>query len=102
MNTQVDNHPTKRLKSSLILQRIGETDKSAVQDCINTYGNLIWAFARRFTNSTEEAEEITLTIFNDIWNYAEQYDSAKCTEEKFVLKLAVRRLIKPNYLTAKS
>ncbi len=94
MNMQIATHQPVKRQSSTILQRISETDKSAVEDCINTYGNLIWALGRRFTNSTEEAEEATLKIFNDIWNYAAQYDSAKCTEEKYVLKIAIRRLIK--------
>lgn len=99
MNIQVATYqPIKIPESSTILQRIGDTDKSAVEECINIYGNLIWALAKRSTNSIEEAEEVTLKIFNDIWHCAAQYDSAKCTEEKYVLKIAVRRLVKQSIL----
>lgn len=103
MNTRdATCQPIKSLESSTILQRIGQIDKSVIEDCINTYGNLIWALAKRFTNSIGEAEEVTLKIFSDIWNCDTQYDSEKCTEEKYILKVTVRRLIRQSYLTPKS
>ncbi|MBA3631352.1 MAG: hypothetical protein H0W58_00845 [Acidobacteria bacterium] len=39
-----------------ILQRIAKTDKTAIKDCIDAYGSLIWALARKHTNLAEEAE----------------------------------------------
>ncbi len=75
MNTQLATYQAiKRLESSTILKRIGKLDKSAAEDCLNTYGNLIWGLAKRFTNSTEEAELVTLKIFNDIWHCAPQFN----------------------------
>jgi len=59
-----------------------------------TYGNLIWALAKRFTNSIEETEEVTLKILKDILKCASHYDSAKCTEEKMRFNCAlIRKLI---------
>ncbi len=52
------------------------------------------ALAKRFTNSTEEAEKAVLNIFNEIWKRAELYDSAKCTEREYVLQTVYRQLFK--------
>ena len=85
--------PIKRLESLPILLRISKLDKSAVGDCVSMYGNLIWGLAKRVTNSDEEAEIVTLEIFNDIWNCARQFNPAKCTEEKYILRVAIRHLV---------
>ncbi len=87
-----------RKDSLSILQRVVQRDKTAVEDCIDNYGSLVWAVAKKFTDSSEEAEKAVLTIFNDIWRCAARYDSAKCTEEKYVLRLAIRHLIEKNLL----
>jgi len=80
-------------ESSVILQRIGKTDKTAVNDCIDAYGNLVWALARKYTDSLEEAEAATQEIFLDIWRYAGRCDSTKFDEVTFIFLIARRRLI---------
>ncbi len=55
-----------KTETSTILQRIAERDKTAVKDCIDTYGNFIWALARKLTRSREEAARATEEIFTDI------------------------------------
>lgn len=77
-----------------LFQRIAGKDKTAVKDCIDTYGNFIWALARKFTASTEEAETATEEIFLDIWRYAGRFDSTKFDEAAFIALVAHRRLIK--------
>ena len=57
---------TQKQKPLTILQRIAERDQTAVKDCFDTYVNFIWAMARKFTNTTEEAEAATQEIFLDI------------------------------------
>jgi DNA-directed RNA polymerase specialized sigma24 family protein len=76
-----------------VLQRIAQSDKSAIQDCINTYGDLVWAIARSKTDSLEEAEFLSREIFSDIWKYAEKFDSSKCSEIAFVTLIAKHHLI---------
>lgn len=76
-----------------VLQRIAQSDKTAIQDCINTYGDLVWAIARSKTDSLEEAERLSLEIFGDIWKYAEKFDSSKCSEIAFVTLVANHHLI---------
>ena len=77
-----------------ILQRIANKDKTAVVDCVDTYGNFIWALARKFTASREEAEAATQEIFTDIWRYAERADQPQSAENLQIALIARRRLIK--------
>jgi len=77
-----------------ILQRIANKDKTAVVDCVDTYGNFIWALARKFTASREEAEAATQEIFTDIWQYAERIESKQYDENVLIGLIAKRRLIR--------
>lgn len=88
-------HTTKQKVIPLsIFQRIAEKDKTAAQDCVDTYGNFIWALAKKFTNSTEEAEVAVQEIFIDIWRYAEHGDKTQSAETILIALIARRRLIK--------
>ena len=84
----------KKTKTLTIFQRIENKDKTAVQDCIDTYGNFIWALARKFTNSTEEAEAAAREIFIDIWRYARRGEEIQAAEKILIALIARRRLIK--------
>ncbi len=76
-----------------ILQRIAARDKNAVEDCIDAYGNFIWALARKFTRSREEAARATEEIFKDIWQYCKRDN--EIVEQNLIARIALRRLIKP-------
>jgi DNA-directed RNA polymerase specialized sigma24 family protein len=77
-----------------IFQKLAVGDETAVKECIDTYGNLIWELAKQYADSLEEAEAATLEIFQDIWEYYGKCDSALYNEKAFILLLAKRRLIK--------
>ncbi len=84
-----------KTETSTILRRIAEKDKTAVKDCIDTYGNFIWALARKLTASREEAEAATEEIFIDIWRYCERARNTQSIEKKLIAMIALRRLVKP-------
>jgi DNA-directed RNA polymerase specialized sigma24 family protein len=84
-----------KTETSAILRRIAEKDKTAVEDCIDAYGNFIWALARKFTGSRAEAAKATEEIFTDIWQYCERARNAQSVEKKLIAMIALRRLIKP-------
>jgi len=92
--TALATRTIQKTKTLTILQWVVEKDKAAVKDCIDTYGNLIWALARKFTASTEEAEVATQEIFIDIWRYSERTNQIQNVEEKLIAMIALRRLIK--------
>lgn len=82
-----------KTKQNTILTRIAEGDSSAVEDCINAYGNLVWALAKRYTPTREDAEDAVQEIFMGIWQNAKRYDSEKSAETTFISMIARRRLI---------
>ncbi len=87
--------------SLTLLQRIAKNDRTAVKNCVDTYGNLIWAMAKKFTDSTGAAERAAQKIFIDIWRFAGRFDSAEATEINFIALIAQRRLIEYSKKTGK-
>ena len=79
--------------AQIILKRIASGDKSAVQECLDTYGGLIWSLARRMSPNSDDAEDAVQEIFIDIWKNAARFDEAQASETTFVAMIARRRLI---------
>lgn len=78
--------------SAAVLPRIARADKSAVEECIDVYGNMIWALAKQFTHSAADAEKAVPEIFNDIWKNAEFCDLEISDESIWIALIARRRL----------
>lgn len=76
-----------------ILQRIAEGDQSAVQECLKTYGGLVWSLAKRMLRNSEDAEDAVQEIFVDVWKNAGRYDPLQASETTFIAMIARRRLI---------
>jgi RNA polymerase sigma-70 factor (ECF subfamily) len=76
-----------------ILKRIAAGDKTAVQDCLDNYGGLVWSLARRMSPNTNEAEDAVQEIFIDVWKNAARFDETQSSETTFVAMIARRRLI---------
>ena len=79
--------------AQVILQRIADGDKTAVQDCLDTYGGLVWSLARRMCRNNADAEDAVQEIFIDIWKNAQRFDENQASETTFVAMIARRRLI---------
>jgi RNA polymerase sigma-70 factor (ECF subfamily) len=76
-----------------LLERIAAGDQTAVKECMDAYGNLIWSLARRFCASAADAEDATQEIFVEIWKSAARYDASMGSEAVFLTTIARRRLI---------
>jgi RNA polymerase sigma-70 factor, ECF subfamily len=76
-----------------ILQKIATGDKTAVQECLRTYGGLVWSLARRMSPNTDDAEDAVQEIFVDVWKNADKFDETKSSETTFIAMIARRRLI---------
>lgn len=74
-----------------VLARIAAGDGEAIQECIDTYGGLVWSLARRM--APQAAEDAVQEIFIDLWNSAARYDESKASEKTFIATIARRRLI---------
>jgi RNA polymerase sigma factor (sigma-70 family) len=76
-----------------ILPRIAAGERTAVQECIDTYGGLVWSLARKLSPTSSEAEDAVQEIFIDLWKSAARYDGARSSETTWVAMIARRRLI---------
>ena len=76
-----------------LLQRVARGDASAVQECLDGHGPLVWALARRLCPSSADAEDVVQEIFIALWKSADQYDPALGTESTWVTTVARRKLI---------
>ena len=74
-----------------ILRRIAAGDQTAVQDCLDAYGGLVWSLARQMAPA--EAEDAVQEIFIGVWRSAGRYDEACASEVAFIAMIAGRRLI---------
>jgi len=79
--------------AQIILKRIASGDKTAVQDCLDTYGGLVWSLARRMSPNSDDAEDAVQEIFIDVWKNAGRFDETQASETTFVAMIARRRLI---------
>jgi RNA polymerase sigma-70 factor, ECF subfamily len=76
-----------------ILHRIASGDRTAVQDCLNQYGGLVWSIARKMLRNSDESEDAVQEIFIDIWKNAGRFDESQSSETTFIAMIARRRLI---------
>jgi len=76
-----------------ILARVARGDAKAVRECIDEFGGLVWAIARRMTRSRADAEDAVQEIFIDVWRSAGRFDAAQGSEKVFITTIARRRLI---------
>ncbi|QDU65615.1 RNA polymerase sigma factor [Engelhardtia mirabilis] len=75
------------------MERVAAGEESAVSECLDRFGPLVWSLARRMTPNRDEAEDSVQEIFVDVWKSAARYDAAVGSETAFVATIARRRLI---------
>lgn len=103
MMTVAENKPaTRRLSqgsttrlttTQSILERVAAGDTSAVSECLDRYGDLVWSLARRYLRNASDAEDAVQDIFIDIWGSSGRYDRNIASEVAFISTIARRRLI---------
>lgn len=75
------------------LPRVARGDASAVEQCIDRYGALIWSIARRFCANPADAEDAVQDVFIALWRNADRFDPERASEVTFVAMITRRRLI---------
>ncbi|MGH9818633.1 MAG: RNA polymerase sigma factor [Pyrinomonadaceae bacterium] len=76
-----------------ILNRIASGDRTAVEDCLDKYGGLVWSIARKLIRNNDDAEDAVQEIFIDVWKNASRFDETRSSETTFIAMIARRRII---------
>jgi len=76
-----------------VLARIAAGDPAAVGECLDEFGGLVWALARRLSPTRADAEDAVQEIFVDVWKSAARFDPRQGSEKVFITTIARRRLI---------
>lgn len=76
-----------------LIERIAQQDQSALSELYDHYARLIYAVAHKSLNSVEEAEEVVLDVFAQVWRIAPQYNPAKSRVDTWLFMLARSRIL---------
>jgi RNA polymerase sigma-70 factor (ECF subfamily) len=76
-----------------LFSRIAAGEQRAVAECVQEFGGLVHALARRWHAEPADAEDAVQEIFIDLWKSAGRYNAAKASPRGFVAMIARRRLI---------
>lgn len=76
-----------------LLQRVAAGDAGAVHACLDRYGRLVAAMARRWFDDEGQVEDVVQEVFVQVWRSAHTYDPAVASERTWIATIARRRLI---------
>jgi RNA polymerase sigma-70 factor (ECF subfamily) len=82
-----------RTVSDPILTRVADSDRAALQECIDRHGGLVWSLARRMSSDATDAEDAVQEIFVELWKSADRFKEPTASATTVVAMIARRRLI---------
>lgn len=92
ITAQSTTNAVREIQQPPSFQNAGE--RVDAEACVESYGSFIWALAKKFTSSRDEAEAATYEIYQDIWRYSEHERAVLTLDERLVSMIARRRLFK--------
>ena len=69
--------PTFPQDETSLLTRIAQQDREALSQLYDRYARVMYSLAFKILNSVEEAEEVVLDVFSQVWRTAQNYDSQR-------------------------
>lgn len=85
-----DQSPT---DDATLLAQIAQQNQVALSALYDRYAKLVYSLAFKSLGSVEEAEEVVLDLFAQVWRIAGRYDPAKGRADSWLLMLARSRLM---------
>jgi RNA polymerase sigma-70 factor (ECF subfamily) len=76
-----------------LIAQIARQDQRALAQLYNRYARIIHGMAYKSLRSVEEAEEVVLEVFSQIWRIADRYDAAKSRPDSWLFMLARSRIL---------
>lgn len=78
---------------SLLLVQIAQKDQTALAKLYDRYGRASYALAYKILGSVEEAEEVVLDVFSQIWQKASSYDVSRSRVDTWLFLLTRSRAL---------
>jgi len=76
-----------------ILERVAAGESTAVEECLQKYGGLVWSIARKLCANHADAEDAVQEVFIEVWRHAGRFDPHLASEATYITMIARRRMI---------
>jgi len=78
---------------SSLLERIAQQDQTALAALYDRYARVLYWVALKSLGTAEEAEEVVLDVFSQVWRIAGRYDAAKGRVDTWLFMLTRSRVL---------
>jgi RNA polymerase sigma-70 factor (ECF subfamily) len=87
-------HPPPDLFADEVLMvRIARQDQAALSDLYDRYVRILFGMAYKILNSREEAEEVVLDVFSQVWRTAANYDPGRSRVDSWLFLITRSRSV---------
>ena len=76
-----------------LIHQIAEQNQAALSQLYDLYARLVYAVVFKILGSVEEAEEVVLDVFAQVWRSAQRYDEKKGRVDSWLLMMARSRAL---------
>jgi len=76
-----------------LMRRIAAGDKSALALCYDKFSPLVYSVGMRILRDHQEAEDLLIDVFYELWDRGERYDAARGAPINYLSNLARSRAI---------
>ncbi len=76
-----------------LIERIAQRDQAALSELYDRYARVVYSIAYKSLNSVEEAEEVVLDVFAQVWRIAGQYNAEKARVDTWLFMLVRSRVL---------
>lgn len=68
-----------------LMASVTKRDEAALATLYQRHGAAVWGLARRVTGDPQAAEEVTQTVFLELWSHADRFDPARGAVRSWLL-----------------
>jgi len=77
----------------VLISRIAKQDQSALSTLYDRYARILYAVSFKILGSVEEAEEVVLDVFSQVWKSANRYDGNRGRVDAWLFMLTRSRAL---------